>query len=926
MIISRNSISARRTRAKWLIGVSTPVLLLASCPSAFAQSAPPAPTAPEEAAGSIIEAIEVIGHRTGIADATSTSPVTVISADSLERSGASTIDDFFPRVPAISFQGVNGAQNNGGYGAVFADLRNLNFNRTVVLVNGRRFVLSGITTDEAVDLNTIPVSLIDHVEVLRDGSEPEYGADSVAGVINIVLRTNFEGLRASAGTGISTHGDAGTRDLSLTAGHRFGPAQLTVNISHSERDPLLQASRGWARNPIVDAEREPDGSLFIERGSSATSGGHAVGDGVDDLVTGPGRSRPFDPENDGYDFSQSQYLVAGQNRTTGTLLANVDLTDHIQAFAEVLAARRQSRTLLPPQSLGLGGTARFAEGFVIPADNPTNFFGEDVTLQRVLSEVGPLDTRTRADTFRVVAGLQGTTFGAEWKLSYNHGQVRQRFVTRNAVNLARALQTVSGDPDACQASAGCVAGDYFGPNSLSPAAADYIRYTAVGRSRYDEDVISGEIERPFLHLPAGDWKLTIGGEHDVERGRVMPDAVTLAGNQAGSDAAPTNGRIASDAAYVDLDLPILPQHSGIGAVRVDLGARYSRYSYFGHFPTWRAALSWQPISDVRLRFTVGHARRVPAITEAFGGSTSSFLTVDDPCDSTGGSTEDPVVAANCAAAGAGPGFSQASPLIAVANGGSTALRPESSYNFTAGIVLTPRFVRGLTIIADYYRIRIKDAIDSLADTNPDFIPDQCYRSANLSSPFCALITRTPSGPSAGQISRIYAPDANLGEIFTDGVDVSLTYNRRIGPVGLTVDWQNALLFNYLIRETPGSEQVQYAGTFPGLNFVGAYPRWRSVLTLGADVGRAHAEWIGRYIGPADLLDEDPAEVPFTHARAVFYQDIQASIRFDRFSLAAGIDNIADVRPPLLVDGATNTNVATYDVVGRFAFVRATVTL
>lgn len=919
----REHTAAARTRIRPSLAAAAAWTALLVPGVTHAQSAPP--VTPEEEAGSVVETV-VVGRRDTPVDATSTSPVTVISADSLERSGAATIDDYFPRIPAISFQGVNGAQNNGGYGAVFADLRNLNFNRTVTLVNGRRFVLSGITTDEAVDLNTIPVSLIDHVEVLRDGSEPEYGADSVAGVINIVLRHDFTGLRATATAGVSTRGDAATRDLSLTVGRQFGPAHLTLDVSHSERDPLLQSRRGFARNPIVDAAIAPDGSLLIERGSSATVGGHAVTEsGVDDLVTAPDESRPFDPATDGYDFAESQYLLAGQNRTTVTFLGDVDLGEHLTAFTEVLYARRLSRTLLPPQSLGLAGTARYPEGFVIPAGNPFNFYDEDVTLQRVLAEVRSLDTRTRAETFRVVAGLQGDLFGAEWKLSYNHGQVRQRFATRNAVDLTRVLNSVSDDAAACDLGEGCVPADYFGPGSLSPAAADYIRYTAIGRSAYDQDVISGEIERPFLTLPAGQWKVTIGAEHDVERGRVTPDAVTLAGDQAGSDAAPTNGRIVSDAAYLDLDLPILPQTGAIGAVRADLGARYSRYSYFGHFPTYRAALSWQPVGDLRLRATIGAARRVPALTEAFGGSTSSFLAVDDPCDSASGETDNPVVAANCAAAGAGSGFSQASPLIAVANGGSTALRPERSHNFTAGAILTPRFAPGLTVIADYYRIRIRDAIDSLADTNPDFIPDQCYETPDGTSPFCGLITRTPSGPSAGQISRIFAPDANLGEIFTDGMDIGVTYHRQVGRVALSLDWQNALLFNYLIRETPGSEQEQYAGTFPGLNFVGSYPRWRSVVTVGGDIDRFHLEYIGRYIGGADVLDEDPAETPFTHARAIYYQDVEASIRFEQgLQIAVGVTNLTDRRPPTLVDGATNTDVAVYDTIGRTLFIRATI--
>ena len=399
--------------------------------------------------------------------------------------------------------------------------------------------------------------------------------------------------------------------------------------------------------------------------------------------------------------------------------------------------------------------------------------------------------------------------------------------------------------------------------------------------------------------------------------------MTLAGDQAGADSAPSDGRIISNEAYLDLDLPLRAQSDWGGAVRLDLAARYSSYDLFGGLPTWRVALVWSPVADLRFRGSIGAARRIPAITEAFGGSTASFLAVTDPCDSVDGETDNPVVAANCQAAGLPASFTQNSPLIAVANGGSTDLRPEASRNLTVGLVWSPSFAPSLAITADYYRVRIIDAIDSLADTNASFIPDQCYQSTGLSSPFCSLITRTPSGPNAGQINLIFAPDANLGEIFTDGVDVSVTWRHEIGELGhLSLDWETTYLINYQIRETAGAEQVQYAGAFPGLNFVGSYPHWRSVLTAGFEHGPWSLGATARYIGEADVLDEDPTEEAFTHARAVTYVDLEASWTAHHETLTLGVDNLGDVTPPTLIDGATNTNLNTYDVVGRYVFARA----
>ncbi len=172
-------------------------------------------------------------------DAASLSPVTVIDGEALAASSATSLDQLLNKLPAFGSQGVNGVQTDGGYGAAFVDLRNLNFNRTLVLVNGRRFVLSGIKTDEAVDMNNIPLAMVDHVEILRDGSEPIFGADAIAGAVNIVLKKDFDGVTASALGGISGRGDGATDTVSATFGHNFGANANNGNITFSAR-PVAQ--------------------------------------------------------------------------------------------------------------------------------------------------------------------------------------------------------------------------------------------------------------------------------------------------------------------------------------------------------------------------------------------------------------------------------------------------------------------------------------------------------------------------------------------------------------------------------------------------------------------------------------------------------------------------------------------------------------
>jgi outer membrane receptor protein involved in Fe transport len=281
-----------------------------------------------------------------------------------------------------------------------------------------------------------------------------------------------------------------------------------------------------------------------------------------------------------------------------------------------------------------------------------------------------------------------------------------------------------------------------------------------------------------------------------------------------------------------------------------------------------------------------------------------------------------VVAANCRTVGLTAAFRQASPLLEVANGGNAYLKPEASRNLDAGLVFTPGAIPALRVSADYYRIDVHDAIDSLADANPNDIPEQCYSSVNLSSPLCALITRTPSGPSAGQISRIGAPDQNIGAIETAGIDLGAAYRRALGASGtLRLDWQATLLLDYAVQETPGSTFIQEAGTFPNISSAGSLTRRRSLFTTGYDHGPWTVEWSVQLLGGAHVLGES-SDTPFSSAPAVVYHDISAQWQAAPFSIRVGVNNLTDRRPPTLIDGATNTNVNTYDVIGRLVYLHA----
>lgn len=873
------------------------------------------------------EEVLVAGRKDPDSPATAITPVTVVGADAIAASGATSLDQVLSRVPLFGTQGVSGNQNDGGYGAAFIDLHNLNFNRTLVLVNGRRFVMSGITTDEGVDMNAIPLAMIDHIDILSDGSQPRFGSDAIAGAVNIVLRKDFEGAEASLGGGATGKEDGAADTASVTLGHRFGRTSVILSAGQSHRNAILQSDRAWARDPISSAEPEADGRLTVTRGLVATAGGHAIsGAGLDAVMTGPGQSRAFNAATDGYDPSTSRFLQPGLDRETVNLSTRTDLGNSVTAFTELSFAARRSVTEAAPATLGTAGTVKYPDGFVIPASNPFNPFQQDLTLQRVLTEVGPQRTTTDADILRSVVGTDGQAGGGDWSTSVNLGLTRQTYSTRNAVNLTRVFETLGNGwgQGSCAAADGCPPASYFGPGSLSPTTARWIAYTAETRSTYREAQVQASYAHPLLSLPAGVWTATGGVEYRREFGETMPDAVTVAGDQAGPDSQPTRGGYGSREAYLDLSMPLLKDRpfahrlDGLGSVR------YSDFDHhIGSFATWKTGLSWSPVPDLLLRATVGEGRRPPAITEAYGGATASFMTVQDPCDSTTGLLSNPTVAANCRKAGLTPQFTQASPLVDVANGGNPDLKAETSRNVSVGAVVTPRVLPGLSVSADYYDVRVANAINQLSDVDPNLIGNLCYGSPGLGSPYCALVQRIPSGPNAGQISRILSPDQNIGAIHTDGIDLAAGWRVGLDGIGtLDIDWKNSFLLDYLVQPMKGMAYQQYAGTLPSLGSTGSFSRYRS--TLSADIARGDwdCDWTVRYIDGARVPGTDAAL--YARAPGIFYHDLEVRWRHQGLTVRVGIDNLFDQKPPALIDGATNTSVATYDVVGRYLYTAATV--
>lgn len=915
----------------------------------------------DDGEGSATEVLLVTGSRIGRDNLDEFGHIAVVDADDIAVAGVSTIDELLRKLPSVTLQGINKNDNNGGGGLAFVDLRNLGPQRTLVLVNGRRFVANGTGVSEAVDLNNIPVAMIERVEVLLDGASAIYGSDAVGGVVNIILKRDFEGVRADLFGGITDKGDSEEIGASLTIGHTFDRGNITTNFSYMNRQPIRQRDRDWARDPVVFRGFTDDGGIDELIGSGAPIYGRDLSFtgayfNPNDPDANGGSFAPFGAE-DRYNYGLEQYLTGQTERYAFTTTAHYELADEAEIFLETTYTNRHTRTRLAPQPLGLGGTATFANGFEVPWSNPyvpddfrDTVYGivrddaiangaeaaaadeiaraattqGSIIMARRMLDVGARLYDDESDTFRVVTGLTGPVWEdrLRWELFFNYGRNEANQKITNSVNLARAYE--SADPDLCALNAhrGCVVGDYFGANA-GEGALDYIRFTDVQVTGYNHFSSGLSIAGDVLDLWAGPLGAALGGEFRYESGFTQPGAVTVAGDSAGNGIGPTAGDYNVFAAFGEVSVPLARNLPGAHDVTVDLAARFADYSTFGNDVTTRAALSYAPTRDLRLRGVYSTAFRAPGISDLYGGAADSYETLTDPCNNHGEAGVDPVVAANCAAQGVPGDYNQndaGGSQIRTNIGGNEELGPETAKIMNVGVVLTPQFnefLAGFTASVDYYRIEIDDAI---TNPEPQQLLDRCYQSGGLSHPDCARIIRNQN---TFVVNELNASAQNIGVIETSGLDITADYVLDLALVGapgagrIELGWHGNYLFNY--DETIEGEKTEYAGKIT--SGAGTYANWRWITRLAYGIDTFTASAIYRMVGKANVLGSDSEIEPDVTVARTGYLDLAVEYEYEGLGVIVGAQNVLDTDPPFFLEGGQNANTSSYDFTGRFFFTR-----
>lgn len=881
------------------------------------------PLASAEEDGASIEEVVVTGSRIKRQDEVSSSPIQTLSEDDLRIDGSLSLGETLQNLPSVGSSLNSNGSAGTGHGSSSINLRNLGENRSLVLVNGHRWVNGAGTRGfrDFVDMNTVPQAMIERVEVLQDGATAIYGADAIAGVINLHTYQDFNGLRAKTYLGTSSESDRETLGVDILAGRDFGRTNVTIALSYVDQDPIYTQDRSLTAIPLNGlAIGTPEG-LFRESGLAAVVGftpptaGITRDPGADGSVIANWRAA--DTNTDTFNRYENNYVVAPLKRSSIFLQSTTALNDKTSFRVEALYNQRESDQLFSAALSNVRGGSR---GFIIannPAVNPFGilFSGSDFRIDSFMNENGQRDNVQKVDTLRLGVGLDGE-FSNSWSwdtfLSYAENEatfssVNQVDLDRQALGL-RNCDTTGIVADVSDLVAGCVPINHF--NTLTPAMVDYINFTGRDKNSATQLDFTFNVTGDLFEMPAGALAFAAGVEHRKEEGLDTPDSYINAAPRVNTyQTTSSAARDGTDAdydlneLYVEFSIPLLSDRPGAESLTLDLASRYSDYSTFGDTTNSKVGLGYRPTDALMLRATWAEGFRAPSIIELFEGTRNTAVPVVDPCS--GGGAGLP----GCS--GVPPTYIQIAGNAPTTVGGNPTLQPETSENISYGLVFTPEFLSGGSLTVDYYDIQIDDTISAYGAQN---LLDLCSSSGQR----CNFVQRD----GTGEITNLIDGPINLNGTTVKGIDVVARYGTEtsIGDFDFTLSMSKLSDLTETSTLTDGSTSVvDKVGTAASRE---SYPEWRGIFRTQWNNSDAwSASYSARYIGSTtEIASGTPRGIA-----SVLYHNIAGAYQFDdHFSLRIGVDNVADKQPP---SSLTNTNINfdqnTYTAVGRFMFVQLT---
>ncbi|PKP92177.1 MAG: TonB-dependent receptor [Alphaproteobacteria bacterium HGW-Alphaproteobacteria-16] len=924
-------IGARHHRLTTILVSSVGLAALSLTPAAAQE----APVEAEAASAEAEPTITVTGTR--ISGFNAPTPVTTVSELELQDKGVRNLADLISDIPALKANQNTGTSSQP-IGASNLDLRGLGPNRTLLLVDGRRFA----ATDPSggVDINVIPVGLIRRIDIVTGGASAAYGSDAVSGVVNVVLDDRFEGFKGDVQYGISTYGDVEKPGASLTAGRAFMDGRLHIVASADyfrNSGQLAQDSRPWARGDyaVLTNPAAPPRQLILPnaRFTQMTFGGVTARNShpaLRGIQFGPGGTvLPFNygttignvymSGGDGASLSATSNILPVLERVSGYGRITFDISDDISIYADALVSRADifsdGTTATDNGNLPIRQDNAFLPASIrniMIANNIPSF-----NLGRVAGEDGAFTNTVDNTVQRYGFGIDGK-IGANWKWNafvqlsrndYYREDGNNRDEDRFFLGLDSVINPATGqpicrallnnpNPTAAQDPYGnireCIPVNPFGAGSISLAALDYYKGTAVMMARQRQDVYALSLEGSVFDTWAGTVSLAVGGEYRSETVRADVDPVSVRRRWKTVNPQPLRGELDVKEAFAEAVVPLL-RDSALGK-HLDLNGavRVTDYSTSGSVTTWKVGANYTPFDDLRLRATYSRDIRAANINELFSGQSQFFNNITNP---------DTNLVRN----------------TLQLTGGNPNLTPERAKALTAGAVYQPSWAPGLRLAVDYYSIDLNNAITSLTGQQ---IVDGCL--IRNQTDLCSAITFNGNVIEAVEATLINAAGAK-----SSGVDIEASYSMPLAGGRL----ETRALVNYVeeLSITVNGATTDYAGqtgTTGTIGPAGGIPKWRGILSTTYRDDRASVGVAVRYVGGGTLnvnfvegVDIDDNDVP---ARA--YVDLNASYRITpNVQIFGRIDNLLNKEPPLTPNAITAPSYASsvfYDRVGRYMTVGA----
>ncbi|WHZ19838.1 MAG: TonB-dependent receptor [Rhodanobacteraceae bacterium] len=893
-----------------------------------------------------LQTVVVTGSLIRRVDTETASPVTIIDRQNITNSGKPTLGDVLQQMPSIAGDATNPQNNSngggvatplteGGDGASRVSLRGLGTGRTLVLIDGQRMLNA--------DLNLVPQNMVQRIDVLAEGASTTYGSDAVGGVVNILLRHDFDGAEISVNDGISSHGDGQRRGFSLTLGHTGDRYNIVGGIDYNKYDAVPNSRRDFAAHQLYlyGGSVSVSGSQSIPTGRiqlpPALTGQFNCATGKVTLASGNGSSlsdyRCF-TGSDRFNYAAYNYIQVSQQRTDGFVLGSYNLTDNVTAFVDAFYNHTESAGQDASIPVGTG------DGLIIPASAPFNPFGVTFNLPGVLpsapnngfgfqTRLTGVGTRIHpytTSTGQLIAGLKGAVGQSSWNwnVTVDYGHTSRMQDDKNELYIP-ALQA------AIDAGANIFDQANNGP-ALAAGAVD-----AIYQKREILRQISAGANGNLFSLPAGDVQLAVGAlyrknsmNYTINPLALLDPATgtcQISGEACGS---PGSGSDEVKEAFAETLVPLLKDVPGAYSLNLDLGVRYSDYNSAGSTTNGKVAIEWRPIQDLLVRGTISQVFRAPNLDQLYDGRSINQPNFNDPCN--GLDAAELAQHAN-ACQYAPPGYVANGQQVNSYYSGSSVvgggLKPEHGKSVDFGLVYNPSWAPGLNTSLDFWHIYL---YDTLVPLSPTTIAYACFY--NNASPLCPFIHRYDNTTQVpGQVNYFDGPVYNLGTLSTSGIDFTVNYklphfnfgsfNPGDFKLGLATSYVSTFN-NNATPGTPGSTVDKFAGTWNAQ--FGNIARWRATATLGWNRDNWDAQWRTRYISPVTALSADA----LTHANlpvaSVVYSDVQLGyavpVIHTRFDV--GVDNLFDKRPPLIYqNGQGNTDSATYDMMGRYYWARAT---